>query len=122
MAKLTQQELEAYLWGAAKILRGKTAGQDYKTYILTLLFFNRLSDSAARRPILTVLGSLNGRLACAHTTQREQWGGVTSPVDLLERWPSVATGRWGPECFVTGGDCGGSAGYGRRCDEVLGQF
>jgi type I restriction enzyme M protein len=44
MPKLTQQELETYLWGAATILRGKTAGQDYKTYILTLLFFKRLSD------------------------------------------------------------------------------
>ncbi|MBI1790535.1 MAG: type I restriction-modification system subunit M N-terminal domain-containing protein [Acidobacteria bacterium] len=44
MPKLTQQELETYLWGAANILRGKTAGQDYKTYILTLLFFKRLSD------------------------------------------------------------------------------
>jgi type I restriction enzyme M protein len=44
MPKLSQQELESYLWGAAVILRGKTAGQDYKTYILTLLFFKRLSD------------------------------------------------------------------------------
>lgn len=44
MPKLTQQELEAHLWGAANILRGKTAGQDYKTYILTLMFFKRLSD------------------------------------------------------------------------------
>src|SRR5437870_5589194 len=44
MPRLTQQELEAHLWGAANILRGKTAGQDYKTYILTLMFFKRLSD------------------------------------------------------------------------------
>ncbi len=44
MPKLTQQELEAHLWGAATILRGKTAGQDYKTYILTMMFFKRLSD------------------------------------------------------------------------------
>ncbi|MCX6929459.1 MAG: N-6 DNA methylase [Verrucomicrobia bacterium] len=44
MAKLTQQELEAHLWGSANILRGKTAGQDYKTYILSLMFFKRLSD------------------------------------------------------------------------------
>jgi hypothetical protein len=29
--KLTLQQLEAHLWGAANILRGKTAGQDYKT-------------------------------------------------------------------------------------------
>lgn len=44
MPKLTQQQLEAHLWGAAKILRGRTAGQDYKTYILSLMFFKRLSD------------------------------------------------------------------------------
>jgi type I restriction enzyme M protein len=44
MAKLTQQQLETHLWGAANILRGKTAGQDYKTYILSLMFFKRLSD------------------------------------------------------------------------------
>lgn len=34
--RLTQQQLEAHLWGAANILRGKTAGQDYKNYILSL--------------------------------------------------------------------------------------
>jgi type I restriction enzyme M protein len=45
--RLSQQELETYLWGAANILRGKTAGQDYKTYILTLLFFKRLSNQDA---------------------------------------------------------------------------
>jgi len=42
--KLTQQRLEAHLWGAADILRGKTAGQDYKNYILSLLFYKRLCD------------------------------------------------------------------------------
>jgi type I restriction enzyme M protein len=42
--KLTQQQLEAHLWGAAKILRGKTAGQDYKNYILSLMFYKRLCD------------------------------------------------------------------------------
>ena len=42
--KLTLQQLEAHLWGAAKILRGKTAGQDYKNYILSLMFFKRLCD------------------------------------------------------------------------------
>ncbi len=44
MAKLTQQQLETHLWGAANILRNRTAGQDYKTYILSLIFFKRLSD------------------------------------------------------------------------------
>lgn len=42
--KLTQQQLENHLWGAANILRGKTAGQDYKNYILSLLFYKRLCD------------------------------------------------------------------------------
>jgi hypothetical protein len=42
--KLTLQQLEADLWGAANILRGKTAGQDYKNYILSLMFFKRLCD------------------------------------------------------------------------------
>jgi hypothetical protein len=44
MARLTQQQLETHLWGAANILRGRTAGQDYKTYILSLMFFKRLCD------------------------------------------------------------------------------
>lgn len=44
MPRITQQKLEAHLMGAANILRGRTAGQDYKTYILTLMFFKRLSD------------------------------------------------------------------------------
>src|ERR1700682_2992436 len=42
--KLPPQQLEAPLWGAANILRGKTAGQDYKNYILSLMFYKRLCD------------------------------------------------------------------------------
>jgi hypothetical protein len=42
--KLSQQQLEAHLWGAANILRGKTGGQDYKNYILSLMFYKRLCD------------------------------------------------------------------------------
>lgn len=44
LMKLTQQQLENHLWGAANILRGKTAGQDYKNYILSLMFYKRLCD------------------------------------------------------------------------------
>jgi type I restriction-modification system DNA methylase subunit len=47
--KLTQQQLEAHLWGAANILRGKTAGQDYKNYILSLMFYKRLCDQLGER-------------------------------------------------------------------------
>ena len=41
--KLRLQQLEARLWGAANILRGKTAGQDNKNYI-SLMFYKRLCD------------------------------------------------------------------------------
>src|ERR1035437_1388786 len=42
--RLIQQQLEAHLMGAANILRGRTAGQDYKNYILSLMFYKRLCD------------------------------------------------------------------------------
>ena len=38
---LTLQQIEAHLLGAANILRGKTAGQDYKNYILWSPRFRR---------------------------------------------------------------------------------
>ena len=41
---LSQKELESYLWGAAKLLRGLMDAGDYKQYIFPLLFFKRLSD------------------------------------------------------------------------------
>lgn len=41
---VSQQELESYLWGAAKLLRGLVDAGDYKQYIFPLLFFKRLSD------------------------------------------------------------------------------
>lgn len=44
MAKLSQQELERHLWGAADILRGTVDAADYKQYIFGLLFFKRLCD------------------------------------------------------------------------------
>jgi type I restriction enzyme M protein len=44
MAKLTQQELERHLWGAADILRGTVDAGDYKQYIFGLLFYKRLCD------------------------------------------------------------------------------
>src|SRR5690348_10954520 len=42
--RLTQTDLESYLWGAAIILRGLVDAGDYKQYIFPLLFYKRLSD------------------------------------------------------------------------------
>jgi type I restriction enzyme M protein len=41
---ITQSKLEAYLWGAATILRGTIDAGDYKQFIFPLLFFKRVSD------------------------------------------------------------------------------
>jgi type I restriction enzyme M protein len=42
--RLSQKELESYLWNAATLLRGLVDASDYKQYIFPLLFFKRLSD------------------------------------------------------------------------------
>jgi type I restriction enzyme M protein len=42
--QMTHEELESYLWGAAKLLRGLIDAGDYKQYVFPLLFFKRLSD------------------------------------------------------------------------------
>ena len=42
--RLTQKELESFLWGAATLLRGLIDASDYKQYVFPLLFFKRLSD------------------------------------------------------------------------------
>ncbi len=41
---LTQQQLESHLWSCANVLRGSIDSQDFKGYILTLMFFKRLAD------------------------------------------------------------------------------
>jgi type I restriction enzyme M protein len=42
--RISQQELESYLWGAAILLRGLIDAGDYKQFIFPLLFFKRVSD------------------------------------------------------------------------------
>lgn len=42
--RLSQQDLESYLWGAAVLLRGLIDAGDYKQFIFPLLFFKRISD------------------------------------------------------------------------------
>ncbi len=42
--RITQTELEFYLWGAAVLLRGHIDAGDYKQFIFPLLFYKRLCD------------------------------------------------------------------------------
>ena len=42
--RITQQQLESYLWGAAVLLRGTIDAGDYKQFIMPLLFYKRLCD------------------------------------------------------------------------------
>ena len=44
MTRITQQQLESYLWGAATLLRGTIDAGDYKQFIFPLLFYKRLCD------------------------------------------------------------------------------
>src|SRR3954468_1148627 len=41
---MNQKELEAFLWGAAVVLRGLVDAGDYKQFVFPLVFFKRLSD------------------------------------------------------------------------------
>src|SRR5215467_12354382 len=43
-ARITQQQLESYLWGAATLLRGTIDAGDYKQFLFPLLFYKRLCD------------------------------------------------------------------------------
>src|SRR6185312_5757278 len=42
--RITQRELESYLWGAAVLLRGLIDAGDYKQFVFPLVFLKRLSD------------------------------------------------------------------------------
>lgn len=38
------KDLEAYLWGAANVLRGMIDAADFKQYIFPMLFYKRICD------------------------------------------------------------------------------
>src|SRR3989338_7434606 len=42
--RISQQEIEKYLWGAAILLRGVIDPGDYKSVIFPIMFFKRISD------------------------------------------------------------------------------
>ena len=44
MTRVSQQQLESYLWDAATLLRGTIDAGDYKQFIFPLLFYKRICD------------------------------------------------------------------------------
>jgi len=44
VSRISQQQLESYLWGAATLLRGTIDAGEYKQFIFPLLFYKRLCD------------------------------------------------------------------------------
>jgi len=68
--KLSQRQLENHLWGAANILRGKTAGQDYKNYILSLMFYKRLCDQWENEAD-EAIAELERQQGCAFTEKQK---------------------------------------------------
>ena len=44
MSRITQADLEKYLFGCADILRNNVEASSYRDYIFPLLFFKRIND------------------------------------------------------------------------------
>ena len=72
MIRISQQELESYLWGAAVLLRGLIDAGDYKQFIFPLLFYKRVSD-VWDEEYQTALSNANGDLAYARFAENHRF-------------------------------------------------
>jgi len=63
--RITQSQLESYLWGAAVLLRGYIDAGDYKQFIFPLLFYKRLCD-VFDEEVAAALAESGGDQAYAH--------------------------------------------------------
>ena len=70
--RISQQELESYLWGAAVLLRGLIDAGDYKQFIFPLLFFKRISD-IWEEEYQSALANSNGDLSYAEFAENHRF-------------------------------------------------
>lgn len=70
--RITQQELESYLWGAAVLLRGLIDAGDYKQFIFPLLFYKRVSD-VWEEEYHAALANSNGDLSYAQFAENHRF-------------------------------------------------
>ena len=96
MPKLTQQELERHLWGAAGILRGMVDAGDYKQYIFGLLFYGRLYDLWDEE-FEALLAEVGDQVEAAdpdehrfHIPKEHRWEAVRLHATQIGQWPKNA--------------------------------
>jgi len=70
--RITQSELESYLWGAAVLLRGYIDAGDYKQFIFPLLFYKRLCD-VFDEEVAVALAESGGDQACARFAENHRF-------------------------------------------------
>jgi type I restriction enzyme M protein len=70
--RISQQELESYLWGAAVLLRGLIDAGDYKQFIFPLLFYKRMSD-VWDEEYQTAVANSNGDLSYAQFAENHRF-------------------------------------------------
>lgn len=70
--RISQQELESYLWGAAVLLRGLIDAGDYKQFIFPLLFYKRVSD-VWEEEYRAALANSDGDLSYAQFTENHRF-------------------------------------------------
>ena len=72
MSRITQQQLESYLWGAAVLLRGLIDAGDYKQFIFPLLFYKRVAD-VWEEEYQAALANSNGDLSYAQFAENHRF-------------------------------------------------
>jgi type I restriction enzyme M protein len=70
--RITQSQLESYLWGAAVLLRGYIDAGDYKQFIFPLLFYKRLCD-VFDEEVAQALKDSDGDQAYAHFAENHRF-------------------------------------------------
>jgi type I restriction enzyme M protein len=70
--RITQSQLESYLWGAAVLLRGYIDAGDYKQFIFPLLFYKRLCD-VFDEEVAAALAESGGDEAYAHFAENHRF-------------------------------------------------
>ena len=101
MTRITQQQLESYLWGAAVLLRGTIDAGDYKQFIFPLLFYKRLCD-VFDEETLTALRDSGGDQDFALFPETTVFRSLPMPIGAKS---GRSAGRWGA---IFRGPCGQS--------------